>query len=174
MPIERSRQRFDLIVPRSPRGERDREVDLREMASQCDISVLERRLLLGGRERPVGASPREGTAMTKAILLLGALALVACQKENKANDRTGSTTVTGASTTGRGETQTTQAMRDQMRRDNPTSLSVIQDIILADDGSTLIVSGTVPDEQTHDQLMKSAQNTPGVKRVQDDLKVRGK
>ena len=106
-------------------------------------------------------------------MLLGALTLVACQRDRGVGDRTGSTTVTGASTTA-GETQTTQAVREQMRRDQPAAASLIQDIGISDDGNALVLSGTVPDEMTRDQLVKSTQNTPGVKRVQDDLRIRGK
>ena len=43
-----------------------------------------------------------------------------------------------------------------------------------DDGSVVIVTGTVPDEATHHALLKSARETPGVKSVKDDLKVQKK
>src|SRR5690349_6878393 len=84
MPIERSRQRFDLIVPAKCGKPRN------------GVAMRHVRLGTPGASRVaskhVGSALTERTAMrTTAILLLGALALVACQKDNKANDRTGST-----------------------------------------------------------------------------------
>ena len=111
--------------------------------------------------------------MRTAILLFGALLLVACDKDKDRGRPSWTTTVTGGGIN-KAETQTTQAVREQMRRDQPQAASLIQDIVLSDDGSVLIISGTVPDEPTHEQLVRSAQTTPGVKRVQDDLRVRAK
>lgn len=105
--------------------------------------------------------------MRYAIVLLGLLAMTACDK-NK--DNTGSTTTTGA-TASRGEHKLSQSVRDQMRRDQPASATIIQDIVITDDGETVTMTGIVPDIATHDELVKSAQNAPGVKHVQDNLRV---
>ncbi|MBX3204945.1 MAG: BON domain-containing protein [Labilithrix sp.] len=63
------------------------------------------------------------------------------------------------------------AVRKSMEKAHPGSQAVIHALTITDDGQIVTLSGTVPDETTHQRLLKSAKDTPGVKSVKDDLKV---
>jgi osmotically-inducible protein OsmY len=66
------------------------------------------------------------------------------------------------------------AVRQSMEKARPKSQAVIQGLTITDDGSMVTVAGMVPDETTHQALIKAAKDTPGVKGVQDDIKVEKK
>jgi osmotically-inducible protein OsmY len=73
-----------------------------------------------------------------------------------------------------GSTARTDAVRQAMMKARPKSQTLIQGLTITDDGNVVIVSGTVPDEATHQALLKAAKDAPGVKNVQDDIKVQKK
>jgi len=74
-----------------------------------------------------------------------------------------------------GATQTnrTAAVKLTMSKDRPAAAAVIEKLVITDDGSVIYLAGIVPDEAMHQALVKSAQKTAGVKKVQDELKVKG-
>jgi len=84
------------------------------------------------------------------------------------SDQMGQMQHPGATTTAR-----TSAVKASMMKDRPTASMVINDLMITDDGTTIFIGGIVPDEATHQALLKSAQKTTGVKNVQDELKVKG-
>jgi osmotically-inducible protein OsmY len=71
-------------------------------------------------------------------------------------------------------TKNADAVRAKMAKDRPAAAAIVNHLIISDDGTVILLSGTVPDEATHDALVKSAKSTPGVKNVKDDLHVSGK
>jgi osmotically-inducible protein OsmY len=71
-------------------------------------------------------------------------------------------------------TKNADAVRAKMAKDRPQAAAIVNHLIISDDGTVVLLSGTVPDEPTHDALVKSAKSTPGVKSVKDDLHVSGK
>jgi osmotically-inducible protein OsmY len=71
-------------------------------------------------------------------------------------------------------TPASDAVRSSMMREQPTSATVVQHLIISDDGTAILVQGVVPDETTHDALLKSAQKASGGESVTDDMRVQGK
>jgi hypothetical protein len=69
---------------------------------------------------------------------------------------------------------TTQTVRASMKHDQPTSAAVIEHLVISDDGSAVLIEGVVPDDATHDALIKSAQNASNGKSITDKLRVSGK
>jgi osmotically-inducible protein OsmY len=74
---------------------------------------------------------------------------------------------------GSGQTKNTEAVRNRLMQDKAAPASVITALTITDDGSLVVVSGTVPDQVTHDNVLKSAQKAPGVKGIRDDMKIKG-
>ena len=71
------------------------------------------------------------------------------------------------------KTKNTDAVRSHLTQDKVAPTPVITSLLISDDGELVIISGIVPDQRTHDAVLKSAQKTPGVKGVRDDLKIKG-
>lgn len=71
-------------------------------------------------------------------------------------------------------TKNADAVRAKMAKDRPAAAAIVNRLIISDDGTVILLSGTVPDEATHDALVKSAKSTPGVKNVKDELHISGK
>jgi osmotically-inducible protein OsmY len=74
-----------------------------------------------------------------------------------------------------GATQSTRttAIRAGMMKDRPTDATVINALLISDDGTMIYLSGVVPDEPTHQALVESAEKYAAGKKVQDELKVKG-
>ncbi|HVH44726.1 MAG TPA: BON domain-containing protein [Labilithrix sp.] len=85
----------------------------------------------------------------------------------------GTTTTTGA-TDEKGTMSKSDAVRKNMEKARPKSEAVIHALTITDDGQIVTVTGVVPDEPTHQALAKAARETPGVKSVQDEMKVQKK
>jgi len=85
-------------------------------------------------------------------------------------DKTGGSSATPSSN----KTKTTDAIRNGLKKDKAAPAAVIDALIIRDDGSVVIMSGTVPDDKTHDALLKSAKKSAGNAHVQDNLHVSGK
>lgn len=85
------------------------------------------------------------------------------------------TTAAGAMQQGAGVTHTknADAVRTHLKQEKVAPAAVISDLVITDDGTMIVLSGTVPDQATHDAVIKSAKKTPGVKGVRDDLKIKG-
>jgi osmotically-inducible protein OsmY len=62
-------------------------------------------------------------------------------------------------------TKNADAVRAKMAKDRPAAAAIVNHLIISDDGTVILLSGAVPDEATHDALVKSAKSTPGVKSV---------
>ncbi|HVJ91681.1 MAG TPA: BON domain-containing protein [Labilithrix sp.] len=71
----------------------------------------------------------------------------------------------------RGELSKSDAVRKAMEKTHPKSEPVIHALTITDDGQTVTLKGAVPDEATHQALIKTARATPGVKNVRDELTV---
>jgi len=69
------------------------------------------------------------------------------------------------------KTKTTDAIRAGLVKDKVAPKNVIDGLILNDDGKVIMMSGTVPDDKTHDALLKSAKKSAGTEHVQDNLHV---
>jgi osmotically-inducible protein OsmY len=64
------------------------------------------------------------------------------------------------------------AVRKAMEKADPKAESVIRTLTIKEEGEGIILlKGTVPDEITHQALIKAAKETHGVKSVKDELKV---
>ena len=87
----------------------------------------------------------------------------------------GTTTTTGATGPGeepaKGEMSKSDAVRKNMEKARPKAASLIQGLTITEDGQDVTIKGTVPDAETHRALLKAAKETPGVKSVQDEMKV---
>lgn len=95
------------------------------------------------------------------------------------------TTTTTAAPTGQhphgvaGERGTTQpgmsrvdAVRHSMMVTHPDQASVLRHLTIREEGEgNIVLSGVVPDEDTHRSILKAARETPGVNHVRDDLKI---
>jgi osmotically-inducible protein OsmY len=68
----------------------------------------------------------------------------------------------------------TDAVRQSMHQARPQAMSVVHALTITEDGETVVVSGMVPDEATHQALLKAAKDTAGVKSVRDEMKVQKK
>lgn len=64
------------------------------------------------------------------------------------------------------------AVRHSMKKAHPMGEEVIKALMITDDGEIITVTGIVPDEDTHQKLLKAAKETPGVKDVKDEVKVK--
>jgi osmotically-inducible protein OsmY len=64
-------------------------------------------------------------------------------------------------------------VRQSMMKAKPNSDAMIQALTITanDDGSMITIAGSVPDEKTHQTLLKAAKGTTGVKQVKDQMKV---
>jgi osmotically-inducible protein OsmY len=71
-------------------------------------------------------------------------------------------------------TPTSDAVRTSMMRDQPMAATVVQHLIISDDGSAILVQGVVPDQATHDVLLDSAQKAASGENVKDEMHVSGK
>jgi osmotically-inducible protein OsmY len=69
---------------------------------------------------------------------------------------------------------TTEAVRTAMKRDHPNTAAVVDELVISDDGSTLLIEGVVPDDATHDALLQSAEGASSGKSVQDKTRVSAK
>jgi osmotically-inducible protein OsmY len=67
-------------------------------------------------------------------------------------------------------TPRTEAVRTQMSKD-PKAQVVVNRLVITDDGSVIFISGTVPDQATHDAVMKQAKKAPGVSDVKDNVQI---
>jgi osmotically-inducible protein OsmY len=72
------------------------------------------------------------------------------------------------------KTKKTDAIRSGMTKDNVAPVTIINGLIISDDGSVIMLRGIVPDEKTHDAVVKSAKKYAGGQTVQDNLTVPGK
>ena len=66
------------------------------------------------------------------------------------------------------KTARTDAIHSQLSKD-PKAKAVIDEIVITDDGSVIVVSGTVPDQATHDAVMRDAKKASGASDVKDNL-----
>lgn len=66
----------------------------------------------------------------------------------------------------------THAIRKHMHEALPESDTIIRGLILTDDGEVITISGTIPDEEAREALLKAAHETPNVKGVKDEMKLR--
>lgn len=71
-------------------------------------------------------------------------------------------------------TKNTEAVRGRLKQDKAAPEAVLTELIISDDGSMIILSGEVPDQNTRDAVVKSAKKAPGVKGVQDNLQIKKK
>ena len=65
-------------------------------------------------------------------------------------------------------TPRTDAIRSQLSKDAKAK-AVVNELIITDDGSVIVVSGTVPDQATHDAVMRDAKKASGTGDVKDNL-----
>ena len=63
------------------------------------------------------------------------------------------------------------AVRKSMRQVRPMANAVIDALTITDDGQVVTLEGTVPDETTHQALLRAARETQGVTTVKDDLRI---
>jgi len=77
-------------------------------------------------------------------------------------------------TTGSTKTKKTDAVRAGLTKDKAAPAAIVNGLVISDDGSVFILSGTVPDDKTHDAVLKSAKKSVGTEHVQDNLHVSGK
>lgn len=89
-------------------------------------------------------------------------------KEHGQADHAGQPLQAGAS-----HTKNTDAIRAHLTKEKVVPATIITSLIITDDGSMVVISGTVPDKSTHDAVLDSAKKTPGVKGVRDDLEIKG-
>jgi osmotically-inducible protein OsmY len=89
------------------------------------------------------------------------------QGTTMAGDQTGATSTTASKP---------ELVRQSMMTAKPASSEIIQALTITanDDGSIVTVKGSVPDEGTHQALLKAAKGTEGVKTVKDQMKVEKK
>ncbi|MDB4936890.1 MAG: hypothetical protein JWP87_3862 [Labilithrix sp.] len=66
------------------------------------------------------------------------------------------------------KTPRTDAIRSELSKD-PKAKAVVNEVVITDDGSVIVVSGTVPDQATHDAVIRDAKKAPGVRDVKDNL-----
>lgn len=85
-----------------------------------------------------------------------------------------STTGGATATEPHGKMSKSDAVRHSMKKAHPKSETIIDALTITEDGSIIMLSGTVPDEPTHRSLVKAAKETPGVKNVKDDIKIQPK
>lgn len=132
-------------------------------------------------ERHLRAVPHMKSATLVAVAMVGAVGL-ACVKDKPA-DTAGITEVTRGTTQVKvpsvevspeasGSMARTNAIRKHMRESIPEGDVIVRGIIITDDGDLITLTGIVPDEETHQALLKAARETPDVKRVKDELKVK--
>jgi osmotically-inducible protein OsmY len=106
---------------------------------------------------------------------------------SKQHERSSTTTTTGAPAPGQHEkgehekgehekaaSSKSDSVRKSMEKARPKSEAVIHGLMITDDGQIVTISGTVPDAETHQALLKAAKDTPGVKNIHDDMKVQKK
>lgn len=67
-----------------------------------------------------------------------------------------------------------EAVRRSLAKAHPRSEAIIDALSISDNGDVVVLSGTVPDESTREAFIKAAKATPGVKGVNDQLKVQKK
>jgi len=72
------------------------------------------------------------------------------------------------------KTKTTDAIRAGLAKDKAAPKPVLDALVVTDDGTTVTLGGTVPNDKTHDALLKSAKKSAGNEHVQDNLHVSGK
>jgi osmotically-inducible protein OsmY len=72
---------------------------------------------------------------------------------------------------GPGGTVRVEAVRAQMLKEVPSAQAVIRALVITEDGNLIVIRGLIPDQATHDALMKAAKDTPGVKDTKDDTNV---
>lgn len=107
--------------------------------------------------------------MRTAILLLGTLALVtACSRDR--GPESGSATVTGASTN-EPKSVTVEEVRTAILDHNPTGPEALTTVIITADNGAVGLKGTVPDEDTHANMVNRVKRMPNVKSVRDELTV---
>jgi len=75
------------------------------------------------------------------------------------------------STQASAKTKQTDAIHAALIKDKAAPAAVLGHLMITDDGTTISLSGSVPDDKTHDALLKSAQKAAGTEHVQDNLKV---
>ena len=68
-------------------------------------------------------------------------------------------------------TSKSDAVRTSMQQSRPMAESVIDALVITEDGQVVTVAGTVPDETTRQALLRAARETPGVNSVKDHLRV---
>ena len=66
------------------------------------------------------------------------------------------------------QTRRTEAIRTELGKD-PKSSAVLDRIIVTDDGSAIVVAGTVPDQATRDAVLKQAKKAADVTNVKDEI-----
>lgn len=72
----------------------------------------------------------------------------------------------------KGTMSKSDAVRKSMEKAVPKAEPIIRVLKITDDGHDVVtVTGIVPDHETHQALLKAAKETPGVKSVEDHLKV---
>jgi osmotically-inducible protein OsmY len=68
------------------------------------------------------------------------------------------------------QTPRTEAIRSHMSKDPKTEV-VMRKLLITDDGAVVVISGIVPDQATHDAVMKHAKKAPGVGEVKDQMQI---
>ncbi len=70
--------------------------------------------------------------------------------------------------------ENTDAIRAGLMKDKAAPTTIVNGLIISDDGSVIMLSGEVPDDATHDAVLKSAKKSAASGHVQDNLHVTGK
>jgi osmotically-inducible protein OsmY len=73
-----------------------------------------------------------------------------------------------------GSMSKSESVRAAMQAAQPKSATVIQNLTITDDGTMVTLSGNVPDEATHQKLLKAAKDSAGTGNIKDDIKVQSK
>lgn len=107
--------------------------------------------------------------MRKSIVLLGTLVLVAACSRDRGPE-TGSTTVTGAPTS-EAKAISVEEVRTAILDHNPNGAEVLTSVVITSDNGIVSLRGTVPDEDTHTNMVNRVKRMPNVKSVRDELTV---
>jgi osmotically-inducible protein OsmY len=101
------------------------------------------------------------------ILLLGALSMLACSR-NEPSDRAGSATITGGSMNTR--PPSAEEIRGVLRQARPNAPEV-NNLLIRDDNGMVTLQGVVPDDQVHADIVSRVRSMPNVTNVRDEIKV---
>jgi osmotically-inducible protein OsmY len=120
------------------------------------------------------AQPSDTAGNVGTTTTTGAQGGASNQQQGQQGTMGGDPSMGGSGMTQPGTMPKTEAVRQSMAKARPQSMTTIQSITITDDGSSITLTGMVPDEATHQALLKAARDTQGVQTVRDELKVQKK